>query len=177
MRNVPRNELRILAIDPMHQGVGFAVLERPVGLVDWGWREIREMMTSDKNRATLQRVHELLDRFAPDVLVVEDCAANDSRRGRRVKQLARRLEKLAGEKGIEFCPVSPKTLKEAFAQVDARTKHEIARAVAQRFPELACSLPPVRRPWMSEGGPMSMFDAAALAMAFSSREEEDSLAA
>ena len=173
MRNVPRNELRILAIDPMHQGVGFAVLERPVGLVDWGWREI----ASDKNRATLRRVRELLDRFAPDVLVIEDYAAEGSRRGRRVKQLARRLEKLAGEKGIEFSEVSPKTLEEAFAPLEARTKCEIARAVAQRFPELARSLPPIRKPWMSEGGPMSMFDATALAMAFYCREEEDSLAA
>lgn len=173
MRNVPRNELRILAIDPMHRGVGFAVLERPVGLVDWGWREIR----TDRHRATLRRVGELLDRFAPDVLVIEDYAAEGSRRGARVKRLARSLEKLSSEKRIEFCPVSPKTLKEAFAQMDASTKYEIACAIAQRFPELAHSLPPVRKPWMSEGGPMSMFDAAALAMAFSYREEDDARAA
>ena len=46
-----------------------------------------------------------------------------------------------------------------------RNKNEIARFIAARFPELARSLPPERKPWMSEDSRMAIFDAAAFAFA------------
>ena len=44
------------------------------------------------------------------------------------------------------------------------TKHEIALAIAQAFPELTSRLPRKRRPWMSEDESMNVFDAVALAL-------------
>lgn len=43
-------------------------------------------------------------------------------------------------------------------------KHDIAVAIADRFPELAPRLPRVRKPWMSEDYRMSIFDAVGLAL-------------
>jgi hypothetical protein len=45
------------------------------------------------------------------------------------------------------------------------TKYENARRVAERFPVLTRELPPKRRAWESEHYRMSIFAAAALAMA------------
>jgi hypothetical protein len=52
-----------------------------------------------------------------------------------------------------------------FSPLGVRNKNEIARFIAARFPELARSLPPERKPWMSEDSRMAIFDAAALAFA------------
>jgi hypothetical protein len=46
------------------------------------------------------------------------------------------------------------------------TKYERAQAVIKRFPILTQKLPPKRKPWESEDHRMSMFAAAALAMAY-----------
>ena len=46
------------------------------------------------------------------------------------------------------------------------TKHQRAQAVIERFPVLAQKLPPKRKPWESEDYRMSMFAAAALAVAY-----------
>jgi hypothetical protein len=47
-----------------------------------------------------------------------------------------------------------------------RNKGQMARFVAARFTELARSVPPERKPWMSEDSRMAMFDAAAFGLAF-----------
>jgi hypothetical protein len=46
------------------------------------------------------------------------------------------------------------------------TKYDRAQAVVQRFPVLTRKLPPKRKPWESEDYRMSMFAAAAVAMAY-----------
>jgi hypothetical protein len=49
--------------------------------------------------------------------------------------------------------------------VEALTKYENARQVAEHFPVLVRSLPPPRKPWEGEDYRMSMFTAATLAIA------------
>ncbi len=50
-------------------------------------------------------------------------------------------------------------------------KAQMARAIAARFPELTRSLPPERRPWVSEHYRMAIFDAAAFGLSFFQVEE------
>jgi hypothetical protein len=57
-------------------------------------------------------------------------------------------------------------VKQAFSESGASTKHEIAVAIAKRFPELAPRLPRFRKPWMSEDYRMSIFDAVAFGVTF-----------
>jgi len=45
-------------------------------------------------------------------------------------------------------------------------KDKRARFIAARFPELARSVPPERKPWMSEDERMAIFDAAAFGLEF-----------
>jgi len=52
----------------------------------------------------------------------------------------------------------------------ASNKHQIATAIAERFPDLLSVLPPQRKSWQSEDYRMSVFDAAAIGIAFFTRE-------
>jgi RNase H-fold protein (predicted Holliday junction resolvase) len=61
-------DIRVLAIDPSTRGFGFAVLEGPNRLIDWGVKETK----IDKNRMTLKLVADLIERCQPSVIVVED---------------------------------------------------------------------------------------------------------
>ena len=69
-------EKRILAIDPINRGFGFVVLEGPEYLVDWGVKEV----PNNKNAHALWAIENLIGRYQPDKLVVEDYTSRDSRR-------------------------------------------------------------------------------------------------
>jgi RNase H-fold protein (predicted Holliday junction resolvase) len=84
-------EIRVLAIDPSTRGFGFAVLERPNRLIDWGVKETKK----NKNVRTLKLIEDLIDRYLPNVIAVEDYAGKGSRRCRRIQGLMLLTETLA----------------------------------------------------------------------------------
>ncbi len=147
----------MLAVDPTHRGFGFAVLESPDRLVDWGVKTVR----GNKQTECLRKIRELLQLYQPTVVVLEDCARRGSRRCPRVRRLSERIRALVAKSGVKARVVSRARVRKAFAP--ASTKHEIAVAIANHFPELAPLLPPPRKPWMSEDCRMNIFDAVALA--------------
>jgi Holliday junction resolvasome RuvABC endonuclease subunit len=155
-------DIRVLAIDPSTRGFGFAVLEGPNRLVDWGVKETKK----NKNTRTLTLIEDLIDRYQPNVVVVEDYAGKGSRRCRRIQNLISDISKLALKRKIRARSVSRLKVKQAFSESGASNKYEIAKAIAGRFPELAPRLPRFRKPWMSEDYRMSIFDAAALGVTF-----------
>ena len=83
---------RVLAIDPFSRGVGFAVLEGPECLIDWG---IRTTGRADNAKAA-RVIDKLIDRFWPDVLALEDWDSAGSRRCGRVQKL---LDQIAADEG------------------------------------------------------------------------------
>jgi Holliday junction resolvasome RuvABC endonuclease subunit len=153
-------DIRVLAIDPSTRGFGFAVLEGPNRLIDWGVKETK----TDKNKKTLKLVADLIERYQPSVIVVEDYAGKGSRRCRRIQGLIRDISKLASKRKIRIRGVSRLKVKQAFSDSGASNKYEIAVAIANRFPELASRLPRFRKPWMSEDYRMSIFDAVGLGL-------------
>src|SRR5437773_7193997 len=157
-----KNQMRVLAIDPSTRGFGFAVLEGPNRLIDWGVKETK----TDKKRRTLQLIDALIDRYEPKVIVVEDYEGKGSRRCRRIQGLINDISKLASKRKIRVRSFSRAKVKQAFSELGAPNKQEIAGAIAKRFPELAPRLPRFRKPWMSEDYRMSIFDAVAFAIAF-----------
>jgi Holliday junction resolvasome RuvABC endonuclease subunit len=160
----------VLAIDPTHRGFGFAVLEDPGGLIDWGTRLAR----GPKNPGSLRAVKDLLRLYQPDTLAIEDLAAAQSRRCGRVRQLLRSIARVAEALDLEVVAVSPEAWRVRCAGFKDATKEQVAAALALRFPELASRIPPHRKPWMSEDSRMTMFDAAALAIAAMSTTPTDS---
>src|SRR6266481_1416874 len=89
-------DICVLAIDPSTRGFGFALLEGPTRLIDWGVKETK----TNKSRRSLKLIDDLIERYQPNVIVVEDYAGKGSRRCRRVGNLIKDILKLAMKRKI-----------------------------------------------------------------------------
>lgn len=153
---------RVLAIDPYSRGMGYVVVENGTLLVDWGTTEARD----EKNGRCLERLAELHRTYRPDVLVLEDPEGEGSRRCERIIKLLDDAAELAESRAVDVRRYSRGEIRTAFRAWGAKTKHEIASAVAQRFPPLAPELPEPRAVFESEAERMAVFDAGSLAVSF-----------
>jgi Holliday junction resolvasome RuvABC endonuclease subunit len=158
--NSSANSQRVLAIYPYNKGFGFAVVEGPEKLVDYAAKEV----AGDRDRSCLKQIADLIVRYRPDVIVVENCLANNCRRSPRNRALIQKILIFAAERKIRLRAVSRAQVRKAFTQFGAFTKYEIALEVARRFPELAPRIPRRRKPWMNEDDRASIFDAVAFAL-------------
>ena len=149
-----RRSLRLLAIDLTAKGFGFALLDARLGLLDWGFSSL----PATDDHIFVARVSARIDRGRPTALVLENFAPIQGREAAVRRQgLA---VKLAQERKIGLCQVSQRIVKGVLGPA---TKHEIARALARRFPELAPRVPRDRARWASEDERMHIFDALAMA--------------
>ena len=161
MKSIKKNHSRILAIAPSTRGFGFAVLEGQETLVDWGVKQVK----GDKNALSLVRVDELISLYYPDLVVLENTGAKNSKRAPRIRELTRNIVALAETYDLRVKLVSRKQVRKVFFADGKGTKQALAEMIAKRFPEdLGSRVPPKRRPWMSEDGRMDIFDAVALAL-------------
>lgn len=152
----------VLAVVPSTRGFGFAILEGPQSLLEWGVKEVR----GKKNAGALKHIAELIECYKPDVIVMEDCADRHCRRGARVRRLIQDLSKLATSKRIKVRRISARIVRAVLSGSTAASKQQIATTISQQFPELVSRLPPLRKPWMSEDPRMGIFDAVALGLTF-----------
>ena len=156
MPALPKNTL--LAIDPTSRGFAFAVLEAPAFLVDWGSKTIR-----DESGSLVRKVDELLSRYQPDVLVLEELAAKGARRHKRARREIGSIERRALKRGVRVERVSRLAVLDTFAP--EKSKYEVALRLAEVFPVLANRLPRKRKTWTPEEARMNIFDALAIAAA------------
>jgi len=148
----------ILAIDPTSRGFAFAVLEAPAFLVDWG-----ERIVPQKTGGLLRKVDELLSRYEPDLLAIEDVAVPHTRRRKRASQEIRSIELLALKRGLPPERIARLAVRDAFAP--AKSKFEVALRLAETFPALAERLPRQRKAWTTEDARINVFDALGFAAA------------
>jgi hypothetical protein len=153
---------RLLAIRPTHGAFGYVLFESNEKLVDWGLKIARH----DTNARCIKLVEDLINRYTPDVILIEDFAIKRSRRRQRVKNLLARIVKLSAKREIQCKRVSRLTIKETFARFGSKTKYQIASTVATQLPDLDPLLPKPRKSWMTEDVRMSVFEAAAMALTF-----------
>src|SRR5215467_15453342 len=109
------NDKRVLTVDPSTRGLGYAVLEGPDRLIDWGVKETK----TDKKRRPLKLIDDLIGLYQPNVIVVEDYAAKGSRRCRRVRELIGDIAKLAVKRKIKVRRYSRLKVKQVFAESGA----------------------------------------------------------
>lgn len=148
---------RILALDPISKGFGFAVLEGADILVDWG-------VVYAKEAHFQKRLRDLLGRYDPEIVVLEDMEKN-----RRRGALGRRTCSLARATALEYSQVynvSTRRVIEIFRNSGSSTKYEIASSLVNHFPQLRRHQPKVRKPWQSESVTMAIFDAVAFAVTY-----------
>ncbi len=153
----------VLAVYPSARGFAFVIFEGPFSPLDWSAREIRGR---HKNQRCLVSVAALLERYQPDVLVLQDMSPTGTRRAFRMKELNAGIGELAEERGIPVCAFSRAQVRAAFEPFGHTSKHSIAETIAKHIPAFDRYLPPPRKPWMSEDARMAVFDAVALALTF-----------
>ena len=149
----------VLAVYPFTQGFAFVFFEGPRKPFDWGVKDIRDKQKSAK---TLEEIEKLIDRYRPEVLVIEDTMNGENRRTSRIRKLYRFLAKLAERKYVDLFSYKKREVLEALGLPDFATKHAIAQAVATRLPAFAHRMPPRRKAWMNADPRHGLFDAAAL---------------
>jgi hypothetical protein len=100
------------------------------------------------------------------VLVIEDFGAESSQRSRRIRKLCLQVVSAAVEYDAEVDCLKRSDVERTFAAIGAKTRDEIAEAVAAHVPTLRVRLPARRRTWSDgEDKRRSVFAAAALVLA------------
>jgi hypothetical protein len=156
---------RILALEIRYRRFGFAVLEgMPLLLLDTGTR------TFATPAAVVQRLEPVISLFDPQVIVVRRPGHRNPRHRNGVQSILRVIRKEATRRSIQMEPVAISEIQRVFRESGA-TKEIIATAITKIFPELQWKVPPKRKPWVSEGHNMVIFDAAATGIAFLARHD------
>lgn len=155
------DKCRILAIDPGTKELGVAVLDGSE-LLYYAVKTVRDRTTA---QAILQQVAkittDLIVKFEPESLaiekmfIVQKSAALLSVAAEEMKSVARNCR-------LDIYEYAPKAIRKFICQNGAATKREVARVVAERYPELTRHLQ-TRNKW-DEKYYANIFDAVAVGL-------------
>jgi hypothetical protein len=157
---------RILAIDLRSQLFGFAVLEGPQTLLDFGRRILR--MTSAQDNALLVRkkIGRLITFFVPTVIVVKHTSGCNDRELLKRKNTIAVIKHEAELRSVELVRLKRRDIYQVFEQSGKTSKYKIAGLIAEMFPEVEWKLPPNRKNWQPEHHNMAIFDAISVGLAY-----------
>jgi len=145
------------------RGFAFVVFEGHLSPFDWGIREIRGPRKCSR---CLPRITQIVDRYVPDVIVVQDTSEHGTQRARWITALNVSINVLAKDRAIPAFAYSRDQVRAAFERHGCSNKHRLAELIAKHIPAFERYVPPPRKPWMSEDRRMGLFDAAALGLVF-----------
>ena len=157
--------IRLIAFEVRPRRIAYAVFETPARLLDWGVRGVRPSSTTGGGLTSI------LETYRPSVLVLRSITSGGRRDHPRTQELLRAIEVEAKQSAITVAFVSARELEVFFRQHGRATKHQVAEAIGEWFPELASRVPPPRKAWQPEHWRMPLFDAMATAMAYLAEEQ------
>ena len=160
---------RLLAVDVRPQRLGYAVLETPAQLLDFGGTRV------DSPHASLRRVNALVTRHSPTIVVFRKIGPRSTRNRPLTKAIIRLISQWARHCSIPVAVVSDRHMKVSLGGDQVITKNQIASLLASAFPELAWRLPQPRKPWQPEVWNMMIFDALALGMSYLASQHDESV--
>ena len=158
-----RRYVLVLAIYLNTRGFAFVIFESSLSPVDWGVKEVRG---ARRHARCLAKVVMIMDRWQPDVLVLQDTSPRGTFRTQRITKLNSAIAELTGSRGMALYAYSRADIWKAFRDVGVGNKHDLAMVVALHIPAFERYVPPPRKSWKSEDARMGIFDAAALALTF-----------
>jgi hypothetical protein len=161
---------RMLALDVRPHKLGFAIIEDPARLLDFG------VTRFDSPNAGLGRVTALIARFDPAVVVLRKIARRSTRNQPLTRDVLRLVRGQARHSSIKIALVGEQQMKISLGRNRRLTKHQAASLLSQAFPELAWKIPQPRRPWQPESWNMLIFDAMALGAGYLASKNAESLA-
>jgi hypothetical protein len=155
MRN--KSFTRVLALDFHPRSFGYVVVEDPGRLLDWGVRSYRYKGNS-ADWLIRKGLRPLFELWTPSVVVVRESHRIRTQGNRLLKKITTALK----HQGASVRIIKKRPLERA----EKLTKYERSRETVTRFPVLARTLPPKRKPWESEDYRMRIFAAAVLALVY-----------
>lgn len=156
---------RILAIALRSRRFGFAILEEPLRLLDWGL-VFYERSSLSRIEAAKRKVGALIGQCAPSVVVLDRSAALSAQTSGPASTVLNIVRRETSFRSIPVHVIKREHVRATFQYQQARSKHEIASTIADMFPELQWRLPPKRKIWDKEHPRMTTFDAVAVALAY-----------
>ncbi len=148
----------VLAFHPASRGVGWVLLQGPSAPVDWGITFLR----SDSHRGVRRSVETLVERYRPEVLVVE--RFHPAVRSVLGPALRDAVAALASRLELEVAQYSRAQVRAALALSPTAGRQATAERVADHFAVFRHRLPPPRRPWEGADRRLALFSAGALAL-------------
>jgi len=153
----------ILAVHATKKGYAFVLFEGPQSPFDWA---ISDFASTARNEKVVASVTRIIALNQPSVLVLEDTSERADRRTARIRRLYQLLVHVAHTHVIDVHRYPRKVVQQTFLSAGAKTKREVAQAIARQIPAFAPRLPYVRMPWMSQDSRQGLFDAAALGLTY-----------
>lgn len=157
------NNPRVLSIYPTTRGCAFVLFDSPLSPHDWGNKDIKKDVGNAKCIAIIK---DMLARFRPDVLVLEDALERQTKRSIRIRRISKAIASTAQELSIEIAPVKRKNVRATFAQFGAINKQDIAQIIARKMEAFAPRMPRARKAWQAEDPRMALFDAASRGLTY-----------
>jgi hypothetical protein len=157
---------RILAIDLRSQLLGFAILEGPATLLDFG-RTL--FYISGRRRNTMivrKRVAALLDLFLPSVIVLKRTSGRRDLTLVGNKGVFAAIKREAELRSLELILLKRRDIYYAFQRSGNKSKDDVAALIAGWFPEVEWKLPPRRKNYDPEHHAMTIFDAISIGLAY-----------
>lgn len=160
-----RNTERIMAIDLRRSRFGYAVLDGPNVLLEWG---SGEMWANGKKRGEFKntRLRSALRVSSPATVVVRRSQYRGSLDSLLKDRLLRQIKRDASGDSIPVAMISQDEIRRAFHLPKRASKYRIASAVARKFPELRAKPPVTRKAWEPELHSIIIFDTIAAGLAY-----------
>jgi hypothetical protein len=159
----------VLAVKPIHRGFGWVAFEGPFVPYDWGIAE-----PSNKGVAgAVAAFEKLIERLKPETLLLEAFEHSPGDALSRALRINTAMASHAIGKGLFVEVYTRVDVQACFSAVGARTRPEIAAAVAKHLDAFRHRLPRQRRIWESEDRRMALFAAVALVLTHYQRGADD----
>ncbi|MGB7291054.1 MAG: hypothetical protein WBD99_02635 [Thermodesulfobacteriota bacterium] len=140
-----KKPVRILAIDPGLEEIGFVVFEERE-LVRYGVKRLRG---SKLSHGLLQKgkhiLRDLIEQASPHVLVLEKPSHKERKGNKNLRELIAHTKSLARIRGIKVYEYDPCVARERVFQEKKPTKKHVAELIASYYPELSAYVPVKRR--------------------------------
>src|ERR1700737_3070214 len=123
-----QREKLVLALYLQTRGFAFVLFQGWATPIDWAVQDIRGL---DKNARCLKRIDALFDLHSPDVVVLQETSADDTRRATRIRTLNRNIDYLAERHGIGVVTYGRTEVRHSFAEFyGATNKIMVAETIA-----------------------------------------------
>ena len=166
---MPKNNPKILAIDPGTREMGVAFLEGDK-LIYHGVKMIPDNKSpNEKLKEGKEIILRLINDFKPDILVIEKSFFANNRTASLLHVFIREIMAIGNKKGLKVMTYATSTVRKHIAGNGRASKKEMSKVIVSKYPNLKVYLSQDRA-W-KELYHQNMFDAIALGLMALSRND------